>query len=126
MLSKWGDDGLHGHLRKIQEFYGSRMRALDDAARRHLAGLATWVPPTGGMFLWLKLEGVGDTEELMDELKAEKIAVVPGKYFKADADPDASEFVDCPYFRVAFTVATDEQFDAGMSRLAKILRARRG
>ena len=49
----------------------------------------------------------------------EKVAIVPGKYFNQEADPD--EHYDCSSFRVAYTVATDEEFDRGMQRLAKVL-----
>ena len=122
MLEAWGDDGLHAHLAQLQTFYHSRLQALESAAKKHLTGLATWKTPDAGMFVWIKLDGIGDSEELMDMLKAEKVAVVPGKYFMSEADPNVNEFVPCPFIRVAFTVATDADFDAAFIRLARILR----
>ena len=99
---------------------------LITCADKHLSSedLASWIVPEAGMFVWFKLHGVDDTEKLLGKLEEEKIAVVPGKYFMPDSFlPETEEdSIYCPYIRVAFTVATDDKMDEGMSRLAKILR----
>ena len=47
---------------------------------QHLRGLASWLPPQAGMFMWMKLEGaVKDADDIIDALQDEKVAVVPGK-----------------------------------------------
>lgn len=49
------------------------------ASVQHLEGLASWLPPEAGMFMWLKLEGgVKDADDIIDALKDEQVAVVPG------------------------------------------------
>ena len=46
---------------------------------QHLQGLASWLPPQAGMFMWMKLEGgVKDADDIIDALKDEQVAVVPG------------------------------------------------
>lgn len=46
---------------------------------QHLEGLASWLPPEAGMFMWMKLEGgVKDADDIIDALKDEQVAVVPG------------------------------------------------
>lgn len=46
---------------------------------QHLKGLASWLPPQAGMFMWMKLEGaVKDADDIIDALQDEKVAVVPG------------------------------------------------
>jgi len=72
------------------------------------------------MFFWMRVKGVSDTGELMSMLMEERIAVVPGKFFEPTTDDDEPSDA-APYFRIAYTVATDEQFADGMSRLARIL-----
>ena len=109
---------------KIQKFYHSRLQKLIFYATKHLSELAEWTVPDAGMFVWLKLHGVDDSEVLLDKLAEEKVAVVPGKYFMPsalDTEEESSECY-CPYFRVAFTVATDDKMDEGLSRLAKLLK----
>lgn len=51
LLARWGEEGLHVHLERIQRIYLARLQTLLAAAERHLAGLATWRRPSGGMFL---------------------------------------------------------------------------
>jgi len=49
------------------------------ASMQHLQGLASWLPPQAGMFMWMKLEGgVKDADDIIDALKDEQMAVVPG------------------------------------------------
>lgn len=46
---------------------------------QHLEGLASWLPPEAGMFMWMKLQGaVKDADDIIDALKDEQVAVVPG------------------------------------------------
>ena len=48
------------------------------AADRHLTGLAEWTTPTAGMFAWIKLNGVEDSEQLiMQKAIDEKVLMVP-------------------------------------------------
>lgn len=47
---------------------------------QYLKGLADWLPPQAGMFMWLKLgAGVKDADDIIDTLREEKVGVVPGK-----------------------------------------------
>ena len=46
---------------------------------QHLRGLASWLPPEAGMFMWMRLKGgVKDADDIIDALKQEQVAVVPG------------------------------------------------
>ena len=46
---------------------------------QHLKGLASWLPPEAGMFMWMQLGGgVKDADDIIDALKDEQVAVVPG------------------------------------------------
>ena len=79
--------------------------------------LATWTPPGAGMFLWLRLGcGVCDAEALQAELAAFKVVVVPGKAFHWCSEAT-------PQVRLSFASASDAEFDAGMARLASLLRS---
>lgn len=124
LLSAWGDAGLSSHVAGLQREYARRAEALMAAAERHLGGeanggapLATWAPPGAGMFLWMRLGcGVEDAEALQAQLAAFKVVAVPGKFFSVSGEPT-------PQVRLSFASATDAQFDAGMARLASLLRS---
>ena len=119
ILKTWGDEGLHKHLMDVQSFYRQRASVLDHYATKHLTGLAEWEAPDCSMFFWMKFNGVDDTGKLLKAFMDEKLAVVPGKYFVADADPDAH--YDCSFVRMAYTVASDDAFDRGMQRIRSII-----
>ena len=121
MIQAWGESGLSNHLARCQSYYRARAERLDFYAKKHLSGLAEWEIPECGMFFWMRLKGIDDSAKLLKMLMDEKIAVIPGKFFVADADPDAH--YDCGSVRIAFTVASDEEFDRGMGRLKSLLEA---
>ena len=50
--------------------------------RIHLSGLCEWSLPEGGMFFWLRADGVGDTWSLiMERAKKKGVLLMPGKVF---------------------------------------------
>jgi DNA-binding transcriptional MocR family regulator len=124
LLGAWGDTGLASHVAGLQREYARRAEALMAAAERHLGAdangggaLATWTRPGAGMFLWVRLGcGVEDAQALQAELAAFKVVVVPGKFFHVSGDAT-------PQVRLSFASATDADFDAGMARLASLLRS---
>ena len=78
-LAAWGDRGLDMHLRRVQAEYARRARLMLAAADRELSGLAQWVAPTVGMFLWVRLLGEEDSGEAWRELSEAGVIVIPGK-----------------------------------------------
>jgi hypothetical protein len=78
LLEQWGDAGLDAFVSSLQRKYARQAALADAAARRHLAGLATWAAPAGGMFMWFKLVGLEDSMELLEAGADAKVAVVPG------------------------------------------------
>ena len=49
------------------------------AAVEHLTGLAEWQAPAAGMFLWLRLLGVRDADDILDALRDAGVVIVPGE-----------------------------------------------
>ncbi|XZG69775.1 aminotransferase-like domain-containing protein [Chitinibacteraceae bacterium HSL-7] len=103
------------HLAKINTLYRAQRDAMQDALERHLAGLATWTLPEGGLFFWLRLNQKIDTMALMRALLAEdRVAVMPGEPFFAHPSPAS-------WLRLNFSHATPERIDAGVACLARRL-----
>lgn len=79
------DPGLPEQMNAVREVYAERCQAAIDVLNAELSDVATWTTPSGGMFLWLTLDGDVDTEQLLNALIAEeKIAYVPGAAFYPD------------------------------------------
>ncbi|KAL9186804.1 hypothetical protein ACHAXT_010524 [Thalassiosira profunda] len=66
LLQQWGTDGWEEHLKGVCDFYRSQRDHFLDSASGHLAGLAEWNVPSAGMFVWMKLLGVDDAQELIE------------------------------------------------------------
>ncbi|XP_034240774.1 kynurenine/alpha-aminoadipate aminotransferase, mitochondrial-like isoform X2 [Thrips palmi] len=117
LLQRWGDNKLQQHYKNVREFYKERRDAMLEAANKYLKGLAEWNVPTGGMFLWIKCNGVTDTNEMvMTRGLGKQIILVPGRCF--DVDPSKPS----PYIRAAFSLATKDDIDLGMMRLRDLIK----
>lgn len=114
LLAHWGPDGFDAHVAGICDLYRSQRDAFLAAANRHLTGLAEWVVPEAGMFVWLKLLGVDDSLALIKrDAVAEKVLLVPGAAFTVGASSG--------YVRAAYSTATAEDMEEAMVRLARLL-----
>jgi tryptophan aminotransferase len=82
LLKNWGVDGFLSHSDAVAAFYAERREKFEFFARKHLDGLADWVSPVAGMFLWIDLSrsGIEDSFELIREkAMAKGVLAVPGK-----------------------------------------------
>ena len=78
---------------------------LSEVYFRSWLGLAEWSVPTGGMFLWLKLN-IKDTKKMIEvKAKAKNVLFVPGNVFMID------DTQPCSYIRSSYSIATPEQMD---------------
>merc|ERR550525_5768 len=88
-----------------------------ECAVRHLKDLATWTSPGAGMFVWFRLKGISDSKALIEgPARDEKVLLVPGQYFGADPEKPSS----C--VRASFSVASFDDMDEALRRLAELLR----
>lgn len=69
---------LEVHVRDIQGQYARRASVMLQAAETHLLGLAEWVAPRAGMFLWMRLLHCSDADDVVQELVDAGIVVLPG------------------------------------------------
>ncbi|KAJ3076460.1 hypothetical protein HDU98_002904 [Podochytrium sp. JEL0797] len=116
VLQHWGIDGFLRHSATVSAFYAEKAKAFMQLAEKHLKGLAEWVEPNAGMFVWIKLLGVTDSSSLIKNKAMEKkVLMVPG--FEFFPNPKTT-----PYVRASFSIATTEQIDTALSRLAEIVR----
>ncbi len=104
------------HLDRLAEVYRARRDAMADSLERHMADLATWSLPRGGLFFWIKLNEAVDDQALLRATLERNVAFMPGSPFFANPQHGAS------WMRLNFSHATPEKADEGIARLAETLR----
>jgi len=127
LLERWEDNapggyksveparGFETHVQKVSSFYRERRDHFLACAERHLTGVATWNVPSAGMFVWIKLHGVTDTSELIQQRAVDaKVLFVPGKVFMPNGE-------DSPYVRAAYSTATFDDIDEALKRLRGLM-----
>jgi len=103
------------HLSKMRKIYAERLRALDEALRRHMPEGVRWTQPDGGMCLWLELPPGYDASELMIHSRERGVLFAPGRYF----------YVQSPMpntLRLGFANLNEKELARGVAILAELLK----
>lgn len=109
----------------------SRLERFESSARSILSAspsIASWVRPTAGMFLWIKLklppsggagaEGEGDSFELIsNKAKAAGVLALPGVAFM----PPSNSSETSSYVRTSFSQVPLDQVDTAFRRLRAVV-----
>uniref|UniRef100_A0A8C2ZIS1 Kynurenine/alpha-aminoadipate aminotransferase, mitochondrial n=1 Tax=Cyclopterus lumpus TaxID=8103 RepID=A0A8C2ZIS1_CYCLU len=105
------------HICIIRIILQKQRNAMISSADKWLKDVAEWHTPSAGMFLWIKLKGIADTQQLIMQKALEKeVLLVPGGVFMINSsDP-------CPYVRAAFSLSTPEQIDEAFRRLSSLIK----
>lgn len=107
---------LDAHLHTIRAAYGAKCRALASGLREYLGDAISFHEPSGGMFIWARLNGGLTAAELLRESIPRKVVFVPGEGFQAE-NPDHATL------RLSFAQATLEEVTEGAKRLGEALKA---
>ncbi|XP_030348647.1 kynurenine/alpha-aminoadipate aminotransferase, mitochondrial isoform X4 [Strigops habroptila] len=117
LLQQWGEKGFFEHIDRVVEFYRTQRNAMITAADKWLKDLAEWYPPAAGMFLWIKIKGISDTQQLITEKALQKeVLLVPGGAFNINTSEPSS------YVRASFSLSSPAQMDLAFKRLADLIR----
>ncbi|XP_021025392.1 kynurenine/alpha-aminoadipate aminotransferase, mitochondrial isoform X2 [Mus caroli] len=117
LLHQWGEEGFLAHIDRTIDFYKNQRDSILAAADKWLRGLAEWHVPKAGMFLWIKVKGISDTKQLIEEKAIEReVLFVPGNGFFIDGSAPTS------FFRASFSLATPAQMDTAFQRLAQLIK----
>ncbi|XP_026534663.1 kynurenine/alpha-aminoadipate aminotransferase, mitochondrial isoform X1 [Notechis scutatus] len=117
LLQQWGLNGFLDHVDSVVDFYKQQRDVMLNSADKWLKGLADWHIPAAGMFLWIKIKGVPDTQELIMKKALEKqVLLVPGCSFNIDSSDPSS------HVRASFSLSSPSQIDQGFQRLAGLIK----
>ena len=126
LLRSWGYDGFITHTRTVSDFYRKKRDAFERALRTHLDGLAEWITPEAGMFVWFKLlisDKPGEEGDSLDLIRKKAfengVLALPGTVFLPDGRKTA-------YVRASFSLLSEDDVNEALRRLrVTVLEARK-
>ncbi|SFN32885.1 DNA-binding transcriptional regulator, MocR family, contains an aminotransferase domain [Formivibrio citricus] len=102
------------HVASNLPLYRERRDAMHAVLQEKLAGEASWVKPSGGLFFWLQLQRKIDGMALLQEALERGLAFMPG-------DPFFAGQPEYPALRLNFSHSTPEEIRRGVAILAELL-----
>ncbi|MHC5228206.1 aminotransferase-like domain-containing protein [Enterococcus sp. LJL99] len=106
---------IDAHIKKISQLYHQRYLKMQASIDRYFPSNVKTSRPEGGMFIWVEVPGVEDTQELFEACIQRKVAFVPGDPFY---DQDATSGT----FRLNYSNMSEEQIEIGIKRLGELLK----
>ena len=106
---------FEANLERVRGELRLRRDAMLAALARDLPDGARWNEPEGGYFLWLDLPRDVDAASLLDRAGDADVTFVKGADFYLDGGGEQAA-------RLAFSFASPEEIDAGVARLARLVR----
>jgi len=107
---------LEQHIADLRAIYQRKCEHMLSALAREMPAGVSWTRPKGGFFLWVTLpEGV-DATGIIGECRKNLVDYIPGPAFYSDGSGNRS-------LRLSFSAVSPEQIDAGIARLANVIRS---
>jgi 2-aminoadipate transaminase len=107
---------LDRQLPLLRKHYAHKRDVMEQALRRELGDLVRWPNPKGGFFLWLTLPGGLDADRMLERAVEHGVIYVAGEAFYVNGEGKNT-------MRLCFSAPTPERIEAGVSRLARTIRA---
>lgn len=121
LFKSWGYSGLMRQVQKVEKLYKDRRDFTVQAADKYLRNLCVWKIPDGGLFLWLKVLGVEDTNDMiMVRAVEKKVLMLSGNHYF----PDFTQ--KTPYVRISFSVAPLEDIETGIKLFSEMIKEELG
>jgi kynurenine/2-aminoadipate aminotransferase len=101
------------HVALIRQTYYSRWLIVEEALNKHLKSLAEWKSPSGGMFAWVRLLGLEDSQDFVKNLAEDHLVlVVPGSAFTSKQNEKS------PFIRISYSFCSPELIEPSIAKLA--------
>lgn len=108
------NNDVDAHVAKITALYKERKDLMMAAIKKYFPKTVRYSQPEGGMFIWIEVPDVTNTQELFDRCIQNNVAFVPGEpFYCGDIVPGT--------FRLNYSNMPEEQIDIGMKRLAEAI-----
>ena len=120
VVAEYANSHFDDHVARLSAVLDAKCQTMAAALGEHLPGVAEFVPPRGGIFLWAALPQGVDTAEM----------VVPAAAAGVEFNPGAGWCVDPAYgarrMRLCFGHLPEDAIAEGIAALAGVVHARLG
>lgn len=110
----FAENDINEHIAKITELYHKREQLMVNAVDKYFPAGVTHSNPEGGMFLWVMVPGVTDSQKLFDAALKRNVAIVPGDPFFGNATIPGT-------FRMNYSNTPEDKIEDGVKRLAEAI-----
>ena len=107
---------MDAHIETIRALYRRKCGLMLEMLDTYMPSEVKYTRPEGGLFLWCTLPDGIDLKELVSELSAQGIFVVPGTTFNCD------ETAPSQSFRLNYSTPSEEQIERGIKILCDVIR----
>jgi 2-aminoadipate transaminase len=114
-VAEYLKDHLDDRMDTLLGVYRAKRDAMLEALDEHMAGVATWSRPRGGLFIWVHLpEGI-DTAKVLETANTAGVTYLPGANFSPEGK-------GTNYLRLSFAYLSPEKIREGIAVLARVLK----
>lgn len=103
------------HIKLISNLYQKREQLMMAAIQKYFPKNAKCSYPEGGMFIWVEIPEIKDTQALFDLAIKQRVAFVPG-------EPFYSEHPKPGTFRLNYSNMSEDKIEEGIKRLGKVIQ----
>jgi GntR family transcriptional regulator of abcA and norABC len=112
-LTEWMESGLYEqHLLTLRKSLKERRDLVLRTLNSHFKDIATWNVPTGGYYIWLKLNKNISTDRLFDSALKEKLLINPGSIY---------DFSQNQHIRISYSYAEPDELVKGLIKLSELV-----
>ncbi|MBY0424267.1 MAG: aminotransferase class I/II-fold pyridoxal phosphate-dependent enzyme, partial [Cytophagales bacterium] len=108
------DNNLNEHISTIKSHYGKQKDLMVDLVQRNFPPSISFVNPTGGMFLWIRLPSNINSYDVLEKALKSKVIFVPGDNFYVCKGEKNT-------LRLNFSNSNPSQMEKGIKILGEIL-----
>lgn len=105
------------HLKMIRDIHRERRDVMMECIKTMFPNETKFIYPDGGLFTWVELPEHVDTTLMLEDAKQHKVAYMPGKEFFVEGQPIKNNCM-----RISFGGVAPDRIEAGMKRLADVVR----
>jgi len=104
------------HIKRIHRIYRKRMQVALKSLKRYLCfEKVSWIEPTGGFLIWIKMKDTGKNDGELNRIFLENgVRVSPGEHFFTNKNSNH-------YIRLSISTLEEEEIKEGIKRIGNAL-----